>query len=139
MHSKVFLRVFQWKEDVNVVVLIVLLSTKRCLSFLKFQFLVKIFGEIIIMSVKSTSFPKELWYKPFISQSKQIKRNLRQFCRWKTAQDDNAKTNVSTNILCTFLLFKGSACLQIFFLIKSKFWERQFFLIVNVWHTYLFL
>ena len=40
---------------------------------------------------------------------------------------------------CTFLLFKGSASLQIFFPIKSKFWERQFFLIVNVWHTYLFL
>ena len=56
-----FLRVFQWKEDVNVVVLIVLLSTKRCLSFLKFQLLVKIFGEMIIMYVKSTSFPKELW------------------------------------------------------------------------------
>ena len=29
------------------------------------------------MSVKSTSFPKELSQKPFISSSTQIKRNLR--------------------------------------------------------------
>ena len=26
---------------------------------------------------KPTSFPKELWQKPFISRPKQIKRNLR--------------------------------------------------------------
>ena len=34
------------------------------------------FKEMLIMSQKSTSFPKELW-KPFISRAKQIKRNLR--------------------------------------------------------------
>ena len=30
------------------------------------------------MSLKSTSFPKELWQKRFISRTKQIERNLRQ-------------------------------------------------------------
>ena len=30
----------------------------------------------VIMSMKSTSFPKELWWMPFISWIKQIKRNL---------------------------------------------------------------
>ena len=33
---------------------------KLCLSFLKFQFLAKMFGETFIMSLKSTSFSKEL-------------------------------------------------------------------------------
>ena len=127
-------RVFQWQEGVNVVVVIFLLSTKSCLSFLKFYFLAKIFGEMFIMSVKSNSFPKELWIKPFISRSKPIKRNLRH-----RFVDDNARINVSPNIPCTFLLFKGNACLQVFFSRKSNFWERQFFLIVNVWHTCLFL
>ena len=37
------------------------------------------------------------------------------FCRRKTAEDNNAKINVSPNIPCTFLLFKASAFLQIFF------------------------
>ena len=68
-----------------------------------------------------------------------VGKKLESFCRRKTAEDDNAKINVFPNILCTFLLFKSSACLQILFPIKSKFWERQFFLAVNVWHTYLFL
>ena len=37
------------------------------------------------------------------------------FCRRKTAEDNNAKINVFPNIPCTFLLFKTSAFLQIFF------------------------
>ena len=53
--------VFQWQEDVNVVVSSALSSTKLWLSFLQFQFLAKMFGETFIMSLKSTSFPKELW------------------------------------------------------------------------------
>ena len=75
----------------------------------------------------------------FISRSKPIETNQRhEFCRRKTAQDDNTKINVFSNIRCTFLLFKGRAFLQIFFPITSKFWERQFSLIVNVWYTYFF-
>ena len=51
------------------------------------------------MSLKSTSFPKEL---------KQIERNLRHgFVDKKTAEDNNAKINASQNITCTFLLFKA--------------------------------
>ena len=48
-------------------------------------------------------------------------------------EDDNAKKNFSPNIPCTLLLFKASAFYQIFFSKKLKFWERQFFSIVNVW------
>ena len=58
------------------------------------------------------------------------------FCRRKTAEGDNANTNVSPNISCTFLPYKVSAFLQVFFLRKSKIWERQFFSIVNVWHPF---
>ena len=48
-------------------------------------------------------------------------------CRRKTAENDNAKIKVSSNMPGTFLLFKASAFLQIFFSSKSKIWERQFF------------
>ena len=41
------------------------------------------------------------------------KKSETRFCRRKTAEDDNAKINVSPNIPCTFLLFKGSAFIQI--------------------------
>ena len=40
---------------------------------------------------------------------------MRQFCRRKTTEDNNAKINVSPNISYTFLLFKASAFLQIYF------------------------
>ena len=69
--------IFQWQEDINVVVISTLSSTKLCLSFLIFEFLAKIFGETFIMSLKSTWFPKALWWKPFTSRAKQFKRNLR--------------------------------------------------------------
>ena len=60
------------------------------------------------------------------------------FCRQKTAEDDNAKINVSLNILCTYMLFKPSAFLQILFQKKSKFWERQFFSVVNDWYSFTY-
>ena len=68
---------FQWQEDINVVVTGALLCTKPCLSFLKFWCLAKIFGKTFILSLKSILFRKELWEKPFISRTKQFKRNLR--------------------------------------------------------------
>ena len=37
-------------------------------------------------------------------------------CRQTTAEDNNHKRNISPNIPCTFLLFKASAFVQIFFL-----------------------
>ena len=53
-------RVFHSQEDIIVVVISALSFVKACLSFLKFLLLAKIFGETFIMSIKSTSFPKEL-------------------------------------------------------------------------------
>ena len=44
-------------------------SAKPYLRFLKFKF-----GEAFIMSLKLTSFSKELWQKAFISQANQIKK-----------------------------------------------------------------
>ena len=67
-------RTIQWQEDVNVIVIIALSSTKPCFGFLKFQFLAKIFGETFIIFVKSTSFSTKM---PFISKAKQIKKKLR--------------------------------------------------------------
>ena len=86
------------------------------------------------MSVKSTSFHKELWRKPFTSQAKQIKRNL----RYRFVDERQLKTIMpkSPNISCAFLLFKVSAFLQILFPRKSKIWERRFFSVVNVWHSF---
>ena len=37
------------------------------------------------------------------------------FCRRKAAEDNSAKLNISANVPCTFLLFKATAFLQIFF------------------------
>ena len=45
-----------------------------------------------------------------------MRRNLRHgSVEGKTAEDDNAKINIFPNILCTFLLFKAGAFLQILF------------------------
>ena len=52
------------------------------------------------------------------------------FCRRKTAENNNAKINVSPNIPYTILLFKACAFLQIFFprnLLSNKFGKRQLF------------
>ena len=70
-------RVFQWQEETNVVVIIALSSTKPCLNFLKFLPWAEIFWEAYFMSVKSTSFCHEIWWKRSISRVKQIKRNSR--------------------------------------------------------------
>ena len=75
--------------------------------------------------------------KAFYFPNKTIqKKSETRFCSRKTAEDDYVNINVPSNITCTFLLFKVSAFLQIFFPRKSKFWERQFFSVVNVWHSF---
>ena len=43
------------------------------------------------------------------------KQSETQFCRRKTAEDNDAKINVFPNIPGIFLLFKATAFLQIFF------------------------
>ena len=56
---------------------------------------------------------KSLFYLP----SKTIlKKSETWLCREKTAEDSNTKINFFPNIPCTFLLFKASAFLQVFFL-----------------------
>ena len=75
--------------------------------------------------------------KPFISRTKQFKRNLRHgFAERNTAEDNNAKINVFPNIPCTFLLFKACAFLQNFFPSNLPFRQvlrPAFFSIVNVY------
>ena len=69
------------------------------------------------------------------------KKSETRFCRPKSAEDSNAKINVSPNISCTFLIFKASAFFQIFvpkIYFSVKFWELQFFSIVNVWHSFTY-
>ena len=96
------------------------------------------------MSVKSTSILKKLWAKFFffylISRAKQIKRNQRHGFvderQLKTIM--KKKKIISPKLPCTFLLAKSDAFFQIFFQRKSKFWWRQFFSIVNVWHSITF-
>ena len=103
-------RVFQWQEDINVVVISALSSTKQCLSFLKFQFLAKIFRETFVMSLKSTSYFKEFWKKPLSPEQNKLKEI------WDTVlQTKDTWRNASPNISCTFLLFKANEFLQIFF------------------------
>ena len=54
--------------------------------------------------------------KAFYLPKKTIsKKSETRFCRRKTAEDNNAKIKVFPNMPCTFLLFKASAYLQIFF------------------------
>ena len=127
-------RVFQWQEDINVVVISAISSTKPCLSIWDFNFQPRNIA-------KRSSCP---WNQPHILRKSDESllspdKSETQFCRRKTAEGDNVRINVSPKKHCTFLLFKGSAFPQIFFPIKWKFWGRHFFLIVNVWYTYLLL
>ena len=48
-------------------------------------------------------------------EQNKLKKSETRFCRRKTAEENNAKINVSPNIPSTFFLFKTSTFLQIFF------------------------
>ena len=100
------------------------------------------FFEILILSLDIWGTFISPWNQPYflrnsnkslLSSEQNIKRNLR-----KTTEGNNAKINFSPNASCTFLLFKASPFLQIFFLRKSKFWERQIFSIVNFSHSFTY-
>ena len=56
-----------------------------------------------------------------LSTMQKKKKKLRQFCRWTTAERDNVKINLSSNIPFVFLLFKICAFLQNFFPRKTSF------------------
>ena len=131
-------RLFQWHEDINVVVIIALSSTKRVSVFEILTFSQDIWRNVhYVREIKliSKGIPIKAFYPP--SKANQKKSETR-FCRRKTAKEDNAKIIVSPNIPCTFMLFKASLFLQIFFPRKSKFWELQFFFIVNVWNSFTY-
>ena len=74
----------------------------------------------------------------YLPSKKKQNKSKTWICGRKTAEDDNTKINVSPNIPCISLPFRSSAFVQIFFLRKSKFWERQFLSIVNVWHSFTY-
>ena len=88
MHFQVFFlqakkctRIFQWQEDLNVVVASALSSRKLCLSFLKFYILAKIFGETFIMYLKSTSFPSDSDKSLLSPEQNKLKESEKRFCR----------------------------------------------------------
>ena len=80
--------VFQVHEDINVIVISALTSTKPCLSFLKCYFLAKTFGKssfcprnqphFLMNSDKSLLSPE---------QSKLKEEIWDMVCRWKTVED----------------------------------------------------
>ena len=52
---------FSSDKEILMSLISVLFHLQNCVSFLKFWFLAKSFGERFIMSLESTLFPKELW------------------------------------------------------------------------------
>ena len=99
-------------------------------------FFAEIFRETSIMSLKSTSFQNELLIKDFNLPNHSVqKKSETRFCRRKTAENDNANINVPPIIPCTFLLFKVSAFLEIFFpkkFLKIPFHVNQFIAQIEV-------
>ena len=79
---------------------------------------------------------KRTLIKAFYLPSKvSLKKSGTSFSRQKTAEDSNAKINISLNIPFTFLLFKASVFLQIFFprnFLFQQVLKYQFFSLVNV-------
>ena len=55
-------------------------------------------------------------------EQKNLKKSETCFCRRKAAED-NSKINIFPNIPCTFLLFKASVFVQIFFPRNLLFWQ----------------
>ena len=129
MFSGLFIRkqkgtwIFQWQENINVVVIGALSSTKLCLFF-----------EILISSQDTWG---KVHYVPkinLISQGTPIKsfylpskinynKSETRFCWQKTTEDNNAKINVSPNTPSTFFLFKTGAFFQKIFQKSLLFWQ----------------
>ena len=95
-------RVFQWHEDINVVVIIALSFTKPCLSFLKFNLELRFFGKRT-SCLWSQLFPSWNLIKTFNLLSKKSFRKFdKRFWRRKTAEDDNVKIKDSWTYLVPF-------------------------------------
>ena len=67
------------------------------------------------MSIKWTSFCKNSHISLLSIEQNNLKEIWEYFFRGKTSEDNNAKIKVFPDIPCTFLLFKASAFLQVFF------------------------
>ena len=84
------------------------------------------------MSLKTTSFPNEVWQKPFIFRAKQIKRNLRHSFvdkrQLKTIMPKQAFSRIYLVPPCSskLVLFIKFSFREIYF--SDKVWERRFFL-----------
>ena len=121
-------RVFRWQEDVNAVVISAFFIYKTESQF--FEILIfsrNIWGNVHYVREINLISQGTLIKTFYIPIKTNQKKSETRFYRRKTAEDDNATINVSANIPCTFLLFKGSAFLQI----KLKFWKRKFFITIK--------
>ena len=143
-HKQKGARVFRWQEDINVLVIIALSSTKPHLIFFEnSSFSQHVWGNVNYVPETNliSLFPLiKVFYLPKKNNLKEIWDTERR----KTAEDDDTKINVSLNIPFTFLALKASAFIQIFFLRKSKFLRTSIFfngkcLTLLYLLTYLFL
>ena len=85
----------------------VLFHLQNIVSFLKFQFLAKIFGETFSIRYvpEINLISKAPLIKAFYLSSKtNFSKSETQLCRRKTAEDNNAKVNFSPNIRSSKLL-----------------------------------
>ena len=99
-------RVLEWQKDINVV------FQNRVSTFGNFNFYPRYFGKLSLCPWNQTYFLIKVFY---LSTKTNLQKSETRFCRPKTAEDNNTKINVFSNIPCTFLLFKTTAFLQIFF------------------------
>ena len=107
-------RVFHWQEI--LISLLSLSSTKPCLSF--FEILIfnqDIWGNVHYVPEINLISWGTLMKALYLASKPNKKKSETQFCRQKTAEDNNAKINIFPNIFCTFLLFKAIPLLLISF------------------------
>ena len=142
--KKVYARVFQWQEYINVVGISALSSKKTMCQF--FELL--IFSQDILGNDHYVPELNNLILKGtlieafYLSGKTNYKKSETWFRRWKSAEDNNAKINVSLNTPCAFFLFKARAFLQFLFPRNLLFLQvLRTSVSLIVWHsfTYLFL
>ena len=121
MRSQVFsfaskkIQAFSRDRKVLMSLLSVLFHLQSCVSvFLNFNFSQDIWGNVHVPEINLIS--QGTLIKAFYLPRKTMQKKFeRWFCRRKTEEDYNTKISVSSNMPCTFLLFKASAIFQIFF------------------------
>ena len=111
-HNQKGITVFVWQEDINVVIISDLSFTKLRLTFWNLNPESRYSGKHGSCLWSQSRFLLKS-YKSLLSPEQNNSRH--EFA------DDNVKIKVSSNIPSTFLLFKASAFLQIFFPRKVSF------------------